>query len=63
MDPNLVHHLEEQIDAAIADVLREHFPGPPVSPRTTHLMAKAAVTVLEAVEQKPATGTPRDAGR
>ena len=63
MDPNHVRHLEEQMEVAIADVLREHFPGPPVSPRTTHLMAKAAVTVLEAVEEKLAPGKPRDAGR
>ena len=53
MRPDQVRQLEERIDAAIAEVLKKHFPGRPVSPRTRHLMAKAAVTVLEAVAEKP----------
>jgi hypothetical protein len=63
MEPNLVHDLEEHVDAAIAKVLREYFQGTPISRRTTHLMAKAAVTVFEAVEEKLAAGKPRDVGR
>ena len=63
MHPDQVRQLEERIDAAITELIEKNFPGPPVSPRTTHLMAKAAVTVLEAVAEKPGRDAPRDDGR
>ena len=53
MDQLEVRRLEDEIDTAIAEVLNTLQPRRPVSPRITHLMAKAAVTVLEAVEEKP----------
>jgi hypothetical protein len=52
MHPDLIRQLEERLDTAIAEVLEKHLSRPPVSPRTRHLMAKAAVTVLEAVQQE-----------
>ena len=48
MDPEEVRGLEEASERALADVLRQHLHDP-VSPRVRHLMAKAAVAVLEAV--------------
>lgn len=63
MDSHQVRQLEEQIASAITGVLKSHFPSQPVTARTTHLMAKAAVTVLEAVVEKPGAGGPRDGGR
>ncbi len=53
MDSHQVRQLEEQVARAIAVVLKSHSPGHRESPRITHLMAKAAVAVLEAVEEKP----------
>ena len=58
MHPGQVRQLEEQLEAAITLVLERHFPGPPVMARTRHLMAKAAVTVLEAVAVKPERDAP-----
>lgn len=51
MDAKQVHELEDELESAMEEVLRKWFPGPPVGPRTTHLMAKAAVAVLEAVAE------------
>jgi hypothetical protein len=63
MDSLKVRQLEEQISAAITGVIKSHFlPGQPVTARTTHLMAKAAVAVLEAVQEKPGPNTPRSDG-
>jgi hypothetical protein len=59
MHPDLIRLLEEQIAAAIADRLEKHFARPQVTPRTTHLMAKAAVTVLEAVQSEQGRDKPR----
>jgi len=53
MDSHQVRQLEEQVARAITVVLKSHFPGHRESPRITHLMAKAAVAVLEAVVEKP----------
>ena len=61
MDSHQVRKLEELVAAAISEVLKSHFPGPPVNPKTTHLMAKAAVTVLEAIADKPGAGGSRPA--
>lgn len=51
MDHDLVHQLEEEIAEAIAGVLwRRRKPAElpwKASPRTVHLMAKAAVAVYE----------------
>jgi hypothetical protein len=48
MDHNEVRRLEEACERALADVLRQHLHDP-MSPGVRHLMAKAAVAVLEAV--------------
>jgi hypothetical protein len=48
MDHDEVRGLEEACEQALADVLRQHLHAP-MSPRVRHLMAKAAVAVLEAV--------------
>jgi hypothetical protein len=53
MDHNQVVELEEALERAIADVVRKHYPHE-VLHRTRHLMAKAAVAVLEAVEEAKA---------
>lgn len=50
MDHNQVLELEEALERAIAEVLRKHYRHE-VLHRTRHLMAKAAVSVLEAVEE------------
>jgi hypothetical protein len=52
MDGERVRDLEAEIGRAIADVLARRAPEAAVDPRTLHLMAKAAVTVLEAVSAK-----------
>jgi hypothetical protein len=62
MDSHQVRQLEEQVARAITVVLKEHLPGHRESPRTTHLMAKAAVAVLEAVVEKPAANSPGSSG-
>lgn len=50
MEQKTVRQLEEEVEAAIADAMarmgNEGLPLP-ASPRTLHLMAKAAVTVYE----------------
>jgi len=49
MNPELIEALEEECAAALAGVIdRYQLVG--VNPQVLHLMAKAAVTVLEAVE-------------
>ena len=53
MDPNDVRRLEEACQRALADVLRKHYRAS-VHPRVCHLMAKAAVAVLEAVTESEA---------
>jgi hypothetical protein len=63
MDHEQVRQLEDAIDAAIAYVLGKHVPGPPLTPKTTHLMAKAAVAVLEAVAEKSPATPPLPADR
>ena len=50
MDHNEVRELEEACERALADVLRKHYRHP-VEHLTRHLMAKAAVAVLEAVDE------------
>ncbi len=50
MDRKQVEVLEDEIGDAIAEVLREHNDRHQQDERVIHLMAKAAVTVLEAVE-------------
>jgi len=50
MDHNQVMELEEALERAIAEMLRKHYPHQ-VLHRVRHLMAKAAVAVLEAVEE------------
>jgi hypothetical protein len=50
MDHNEVRELEEACERALAEVLRKHYPHE-VLHRVRHLMAKAAVAVLEAVDQ------------
>ncbi len=64
MDSPKVRQLEEEISAAITGVIKSHyhFPGRPVTARTIHLMAKAAVAVLEAVEEKPGPNSPPSGG-
>jgi hypothetical protein len=54
MDPQRVRELEDEIARAIALVLDKHSLPRPFRARTVHLMAKAAVTVLEAVMETPA---------
>jgi hypothetical protein len=49
MDHNEVLELEQACERAIAEVLRKHYPHE-VLHRVRHLMAKAAVAVLEAVD-------------
>lgn len=49
MNPDLVHALEEECSAAIGRIM-EHYQVAGVTPQVLHLMSKAAVTVLEAVE-------------
>ena len=53
MDHNQVLELEEACERALAEVLRKHYAGP-VELRTRHLMAKAAIAVLEAVDEAKA---------
>ncbi|MBI3839581.1 MAG: hypothetical protein HY288_16800 [Planctomycetia bacterium] len=53
MEPKKVQKLEEACDSAIVDVLRKHYSSA-VQPRVCHLMAKAAVSVLEAVTEAEA---------
>lgn len=53
MDHNQVLELEEALERVIAEVLRKHYRHE-VLHRTRHLMAKAAVAVLEAVEEAKA---------
>ena len=53
MDHNEVRELEEACERAIADLLRKHYPHP-VELHTRHMMAKAAVAVLEAVDEAQA---------
>lgn len=62
MDSHQVRQLEEQVARAISVVLKSHLPGHRESPRTTHLMAKAAVAVLEAVVEKPGSNPPVSEG-
>lgn len=50
-----VRQLEEQVEAALESALADR----KVSPRTRHLMAKAAVAVLEAVEAEERRGPRR----
>jgi hypothetical protein len=50
MNHDEVRELEEACEEALVEVLKRHFRHP-LPPRTPHLMAKAAVTVLEAVVQ------------
>jgi hypothetical protein len=50
MDSHDVKRLEEACQRAIIDVLRKHY-SLSVPPRVCHLMAKAAVAVLEAVTE------------
>ena len=50
VDHNDVRELEEACERALADVLRKHYPHA-VEHHTRHLMAKAAVAVLEAVDE------------
>jgi hypothetical protein len=53
MDHNEVLELEEACERAIAEALRKHYPHE-VLHRVRHLMAKAAVAVLEAVDEEKA---------
>lgn len=53
MDHNQVLELEEALERAVAEVLRKHYPHQ-VLHRVRHLMAKAAVAVLEAAEEAKA---------
>lgn len=53
MDREQIRRLEEVCEQALADALRPHVQRP-IEPRVYHLMAKAAVTVLEAVDEKAA---------
>jgi hypothetical protein len=56
----LERRIEEELAAIMDDMNARHLPLVP-SPRTLHLMAKAAVTVYEAaVDREP---PPRKAGR
>lgn len=51
MDHKIVEKLEKELEEAIAEIIRQLGPNKlPLkpSPRTMHLMAKAAVTVYEA---------------
>jgi hypothetical protein len=50
VDHNEVRELEEACERAIADLLRKHYPHS-VELHTRHMMAKAAVAVLEAVDE------------
>ncbi|WP_437184970.1 hypothetical protein SH668x_002060 [Planctomicrobium sp. SH668] len=49
MNPDLVLALEEECEAALKSVI-EQYQLAGVTPQVLHLMAKAAVTVLEAAE-------------
>lgn len=49
MPPQRVRDLERTLEAAIVEALRRQ-EGKPPQPRIAHLMAKAAVAVLEATE-------------
>lgn len=49
MNPELILALEEECAAAIEGIL-ERYQLAGVTPQVLHLMSKAAVTVLEAVE-------------
>lgn len=62
LDPYQIRRLEEHLASAVSGVLESHFPDCPRNPRLTHLMAKAAVAVLEAVVDKSGPGAPRPAG-
>ena len=46
MEPGFVRELEQECEEVLNQVVEQHFDG--LSPRIMHLMAKAAVTVLEA---------------
>jgi hypothetical protein len=48
MNHDEVRELEDACERALSEVLQRRLP-PPWSPRLSHLMAKAAVAVLEAV--------------
>lgn len=50
MNPELVQQLEEDCESALATAI-EHYGMAGVTPRVLHLMAKAAVAVLEAVKE------------
>ena len=54
MDPDMVHRLEHELERAIGDAIdrlgSKRLPHLP-SPHLLHLMAKAAVTVYEAVAE------------
>jgi len=56
MDPDDLHELEAACEAALAGVVAEYLED--AAERTAHLMAKAAVAVLEAVVEnaEPAEG-------
>jgi len=49
MNPELIQALEEDCAEALAKVM-DHYQVIGVTPQVLHLMSKAAVTVLEAVE-------------
>lgn len=57
MEQRLIHTLERDMEAAIAEVMEQLSERLPVAPEhhTLHAMAKAAVTVYEAVadSQRP----------
>jgi hypothetical protein len=58
MQADDVRQLEHLIEAALDTALAGRTPKP-VSPRTRHLMAKAAVAVLEAVDAEDERGRKR----
>lgn len=62
LDPYQIRRIEEHVASAVSEVLESHFPDCPQTPRLTHLMATAAVAVLEAVVDKSSPGAPRPAG-
>lgn len=52
MDGLQVNELEKRIAAAIVEALRSHGEGIDVGASIAHLMAKAAVAVLEAAQDR-----------
>jgi hypothetical protein len=50
MNRDEIRQLEEACERVLTEVVRKHFEHA-VEPRVFHLMAKAAVTVLEAVDE------------